>query len=303
MVRVVTHAIVALVFLASAGRAAMVDPVFVRGNKNPDNGWFEHLGAFESAADMVSYQNQFWTHAMSNPNYNKSAFFDGTNYYWVDWGYLHNYGPSLTNLMNDSGADTQSISTVLNKNGTYFSDGEGHVYCAFYSGDQDDFNATKYIDAIRRYESIADVLADRFTDYSCTLYSLNDRFLSVTGTYYRTNTETTFSAPPTVIGIAEYDSFNDLLTDTWSARHDGGFGSAYDLFMSVPRAALPLGSPLPVPEIDPAGLGSVLALLGGGIGLLERRRNRCGSIGGSRVLALKAGRDAGAGLVSMNADP
>jgi hypothetical protein len=30
----------------------------------------------------------------------------------------------------------------------------------------------------------------------------------------------------------------------------------------------------PVPEIDPAGLGSVLALIGGGLGLLERRRRR-----------------------------
>jgi hypothetical protein len=30
----------------------------------------------------------------------------------------------------------------------------------------------------------------------------------------------------------------------------------------------------PVPEIDPAGMGSVLALLGGGLGLLERRRKR-----------------------------
>jgi hypothetical protein len=30
----------------------------------------------------------------------------------------------------------------------------------------------------------------------------------------------------------------------------------------------------PVPEIDPAGMGSILALLGGGLGLLERRRKR-----------------------------
>lgn len=33
-------------------------------------------------------------------------------------------------------------------------------------------------------------------------------------------------------------------------------------------------SPSPVPEIDPAGMGSVLALVGGGIGLLERRRRK-----------------------------
>ena len=30
----------------------------------------------------------------------------------------------------------------------------------------------------------------------------------------------------------------------------------------------------PVPEIDPAGMGSMLALIGGGLGLLERRRKR-----------------------------
>lgn len=32
--------------------------------------------------------------------------------------------------------------------------------------------------------------------------------------------------------------------------------------------------PVPIPEIDPACLGSVLALIGGGLGLLERRRKR-----------------------------
>lgn len=103
---------------------------------------------------------------------------------------------------------------------------------------------------------------------------MNDRFVSVNGKYYRTNTESSLSSPATVTGIAEYDSFNDLLTDTWSARHDGGSGLASDLFMVVPRAALPLGGPPPVPEIDPAGLGSILALLGGGLGLLERLRKR-----------------------------
>jgi hypothetical protein len=33
-----------------------------------------------------------------------------------------------------------------------------------------------------------------------------------------------------------------------------------------------VGTPSAVPEIDPAGLGSVLALLGGVLGLVERRR-------------------------------
>ena len=31
-------------------------------------------------------------------------------------------------------------------------------------------------------------------------------------------------------------------------------------------------SPVSVPEIDPTGVGSVLAMIGGGLGLLERRR-------------------------------
>jgi hypothetical protein len=38
------------------------------------------------------------------------------------------------------------------------------------------------------------------------------------------------------------------------------------------RLAGPTGSPAAVPEIDPAGMGSVLALVTGALGLLERRR-------------------------------
>ena len=268
MRRLASYAMVAVLVVATAARAAIVDPVFVRGNKNLANGWFDHLGAFESASDMVSYQNQFWAHAMSNPNYDKSAFFDGTNYYWVDWGYLHNFGPHLANLVNDQGADTQPISNSLsNRNGHWFADGEGHIYCTFYSHDLDDWNANNYIDAIRRYDSIADLLADRFTDYDCTLYSMNDRFVSVNGKYYRTNTDSSLSSPATVTGIAEYDSFNDLLTDTWSARHDGGFGLAYDLFMTVPRSAL-----LSVPE--PSTYAMALAGMAVGGHSMWRRRTR-----------------------------
>ena len=78
-----------------------------------------------------------------------------------------------------------------------------------------------------------------------------------------------------MVGIAEYDSFADLLAGNQSATHVGGLGASYDLFMAVPRAALGLtGLPSPVPEIDPAGMGSILTLLGGGLGLLERRRKR-----------------------------
>lgn len=38
------------------------------------------------------------------------------------------------------------------------------------------------------------------------------------------------------------------------------------------RLASPVSGPSPVPEIDPAGMGSVLALVTGAVGLLERRR-------------------------------
>jgi hypothetical protein len=38
------------------------------------------------------------------------------------------------------------------------------------------------------------------------------------------------------------------------------------------RLASPLSGPSGVPEIDPAGVGSVLALVTGALGLLERRR-------------------------------
>ncbi|NDC64341.1 MAG: PEP-CTERM sorting domain-containing protein, partial [Planctomycetia bacterium] len=40
------------------------------------------------------------------------------------------------------------------------------------------------------------------------------------------------------------------------------------------RLASPLSGPSGVPEINPAGLGSVLALVTGALGLLERRRSR-----------------------------
>jgi len=48
---------------------------------------------------------------------------------------------------------------------------------------------------------------------------------------------------------------------TYGEEHHGGF-----------RLAGSVSSPSGVPEIDPAGLGSVLALVTGSLGLLERRR-------------------------------
>jgi len=42
------------------------------------------------------------------------------------------------------------------------------------------------------------------------------------------------------------------------------------------RLASPVSGPAGVPETDPAGIGSVLALVGGALGMLERRRRRTG---------------------------
>jgi hypothetical protein len=77
-----------------------------------------------------------------------------------------------------------------------------------------------------------------------------------------------------VIGIDVFNSFDDLLTGNFSVKYNGGFGSSDDLFMAVPRSALSVAGPVPVPEIAPAGMASVLALVGGVLGLHERRRTR-----------------------------
>jgi len=70
------------------------------------------------------------------------------------------------------------------------------------------------------------------------------------------------------------------------------------------RLATTASSPSPIPEIDPAGLASVVALLGGVLGWVERRRlratrrRRSGSAGGAAValvaLAISGMPDAGA---------
>jgi len=58
----------------------------------------------------------------------------------------------------------------------------------------------------------------------------------------------------------------------------GWFFSTNDIYSSIGMNFYGVSSELTVtaavPEIDPAGLGSVLALLGGGLGLLERRRRQ-----------------------------
>jgi len=282
MFRSSVRAVITVLFLASAVSAEIVDPVFVRGTKNLVTGHFEHLKAFESAPDMVSYQNQFWTQAMANPNYDKSAFFDGTNYYWVDHGgdersnnfYLHDYGSDLNNLINDSGADTRSFyrsapSFHAGSSGTWFADSEGGIYNYFKAGiEKKDGEKDEHF--MRRYASIADVLTDNGTTYDSFEYTDDDRFFFVNGQYYRTNTD-----GDSVISFDVYNSFDDLHNGRRFARNEAHAGASHDLFMVVPRAALGLtGFSSPVPEIDPAGTGSILVLLGGALGLLERRRRR-----------------------------
>lgn len=74
--------------------------------------------------------------------------------------------------------------------------------------------------------------------------------------------------------VADYSVTKSLLTDLSFLNSTNstlffGTGSATTTFDN-----LSITPPAPVPEIDPAGIGSVLALLGAGIGLLERRRGR-----------------------------
>ena len=65
-----------------------------------------------------------------------------------------------------------------------------------------------------------------------------------------------------------YTGFGSLLTPAVAV-------TPFDGVVDTNNTTLTYGSaPAPVPEIDPAGLGSVLALIGGGLGLLERRRKR-----------------------------
>ncbi|MFZ4734106.1 MAG: formylglycine-generating enzyme family protein, partial [Pirellulales bacterium] len=83
--------------------------------------------------------------------------------------------------------------------------------------------------------------------------------------------------------------WNDLTGAAgWSRGLRGGFWSGYAFYLSSSsrggaapafedvifgfRLASPLSGPSGVPEIDPAGVGSVLALVTGALGLLERRR-------------------------------
>ena len=61
-------------------------------------------------------------------------------------------------------------------------------------------------------------------------------------------------------------------TDAAWIRNGGGSTGSFSRSLYGISETLTVASPSSVPEIDPAGMGSVLALVTGALGLLERRR-------------------------------
>jgi hypothetical protein len=292
MFRATAYSIIAVLLVASAARADIVEPVFVRGSRlNAGSGTgvpFDSLTAFNSAADMATWTNGWGERSMTSSQWgcNRWHLFDGTNYYRIEatvnnapWR-LHSYGSDLGNLMADSvvstqdftsnpvGIDSEDVSVV-----SFFADTDGSIYEAWSST-----GSWETTDTIRKFDSVASLLSGAGTDSNSFAYAWGDTFIGVNGTFYRTNTSNIDGslADYQISGIAEYASFADLLSNNAAAVYGGGNGLSWDLLMAVPRAALSVGSgaPAPVPEIDPAGIGSVLVLVGGGLGLLERRRKR-----------------------------
>ena len=304
MFRAAMPAIVAVLVLTSVVRAEIVNPLFVRGNRlNPPVSYasgvkYDTLTAFNSAADMAAFANGFGSYRMGGNRqwgWDRWKFFDGTNYYRVQWQdaspwKLYNYGSSIYRLLNDStnlldpqdfaatprGVDVDPADSMIN----FFADTDGAIYQVWQSEWDLEFT-----NKVTKFDSIADLLAGTGTDFDSVEYRWGDNFIGLNGKFYRTNSEPEPEeqggriAESSVFGIAEYDSFADLLAGTSSAVYGGGDGLAWDLFMAVPKAHLThlsssVGGTPPVPEIDPAGMGSVLALVGGVLGLLERRRTR-----------------------------
>jgi len=115
-------------------------------------------------------------------------------------------------------------------------------------------------------------------------YDLNQNYLTDVGAF--TNSTSYYGTFDQDGNVAQW---NDLDGTAGSSRglrgviwFCGGHGPCYGPTIDPSnedngigfRLASPVSGPTPVPEIDPAGMGSVLALIGGGLGLLERRRKR-----------------------------
>lgn len=99
------------------------------------------------------------------------------------------------------------------------------------------------------------------------VYLSDDRY----STYYfaLTNNDTYLVPGPQPYSYSTTLTANKIYTleanTSWADAIDGGT-QTFMTFSAAPVAA--------VPEIDPAGMGSVLAFVGGALGLLERRRKR-----------------------------
>jgi hypothetical protein len=213
---------------------------------------------------MADFTSSVWAQDMANSHYEDPMFFDGTNYYRISFNTtyeIHNYGSVLSNLLNDQVQSTQTFNAFYATE-TWFADSDGGIYQVYRSN-----SSSNYYDRIKSYASITDVVNQNSTIHTMSDYVVGDRFFSVNGKYYRTNV-----ANDEVTGLSEYNSFADLLGGQAAVEYNSGVGDADDLFMAVPQAALGSAGYLPVPEIDPAGMGSVLALVTGALGLLERRR-------------------------------
>ena len=284
--RAALHAVVAVVVFASTASAGIVDPVFVRGNRlNPGAATgvaYDSLSAFNSAADMASYSNRWWSRGMSSDQWgwDRWKFFDGTNYYRVEqqdsspWR-LHSYGSSLWNLMADAVDATQDFTST--PRGAYvdpdtslinfFADSDGSIYEVWMSSWNPEFT-----DKVTKFDSVAALLAGTGTDYDCVQYRWGDNFIGLNGKFYRTNTvpqtaEGGLIAEQRVFGIAEYNSFADLRSGSSSAVYGGGGGLAWDLFLAVPREAV-----IGVPE--PSCLGLIGSGAAAAIAAARLRRGR-----------------------------
>jgi hypothetical protein len=66
-----------------------------------------------------------------------------------------------------------------------------------------------------------------------------------------------------------YSTVGNANTSSGFLNYGNAFDTAYNYMFAMSSDLT-----VPVPEIDPGGMGSVLALIGGSLGLLERRRKR-----------------------------
>jgi formylglycine-generating enzyme required for sulfatase activity len=121
-------------------------------------------------------------------------------------------------------------------------------------------------------------------------YDRNQNYLTSVGAF--TNAASYYGTFDQSGNVSEWNDLTGMVGESLARGNRGGDwrSSAYMLSSSAGggndpsdeyetfgfrlASSILAGGPGPVPEIDPAGMGSILALLGGGLGLLERRRKR-----------------------------